>query len=92
MYSFPLALQNSSQWTIDSSNTPILTYNYGIKTVSISMMCWSLEQHLVEILEENPANHYSMRLFSHCACWNGCKTSPSTTSTTTRMSFLHRTN
>ena len=73
LFSFPLARQNSSRWTIDSSNTPVLTYNYGLKTASIAMICWSLDQHLVEVLQENLANHYSMRLFSHCACWNGCQ-------------------
>lgn len=88
LFSFALAIQNSSSWTIDSSNTPVLNYNYGVKTVSIAMICWSLDQHFVEVRQENPANHYSMRLFSHCACWNGCQTPSSTTRTTPSMFSL----
>ncbi len=86
-YSFKLATQNISRWTIDSTSVPVLTYTHGLKTVSISMICSSDTQDKLEVLAENPANYYSMRLQSRCACWNGCKTHQPSTSTSSMFLF-----
>ncbi len=89
LYSFTLAIQNLSKWSLDSNSTAVLTYTFGLKTVSVSMVCSRAVQDEFEILGENPANHYSMRLRSRCACWNGCKTpTPSTTPSRKFFSFL----
>ncbi|CAF4066150.1 unnamed protein product [Adineta steineri] len=86
-YSFTLATQNSAKWTVDSNMKPTLTYTYGSKTVSISMICSDNVIDAFEALGEDYVNHYSMRLWSRCACWNGCSNStPSTTRTTSRPS------
>jgi hypothetical protein len=87
-YSLTLARQNSSKWTIDSSDTPILTYTNGPSTVSISMICSAANQDLLEVSGEISLQHYAMRLYSHCACWNGCNQPKSTTfpATTTASS------
>lgn len=45
------------------------------------MICSFNSQDELEVLGENPVNYYSMRLNSRCACWNGCKT-PITSTTT----------
>jgi hypothetical protein len=84
-YSYTLGTQNQSRWTVDSNNRPILTYTYGPKSVSISMICSTTGQDEFEAIGEDIANHYSMRLRSRCACWNGCGSF--TPTTTTRMFF-----
>ncbi|CAF2829352.1 unnamed protein product [Rotaria sp. Silwood2] len=84
-HSIILGAQDVSTWTMDSSMTPILTYTYGEKTVSITMICSVVAQDEFEILGEYTVNHYFMRLRSRCACWNGC-TTPHPSTTTSRTS------
>lgn len=81
LYSFSLAIQNQSRWTIDSNNIPVLTYTYNRQTVAISMICTYNSINQFEVLGENPLNYYSMRLRSRCACWNGCRTPEPPTTT-----------
>ena len=51
------------------------------------MICSSTVEDRLEIIGENPSNHYSMRLHSHCACWNGCIRPAPISTTTTRTYF-----
>ncbi|CAF1211276.1 unnamed protein product [Rotaria sordida] len=84
-HSFTLGTQGVSTWTLDSDVTPVLTYTYGENTVSITMICSTVVEDEFEILGEYTVNHYSMHLRSRCACWNGC-TSPQTSTSTSRTS------
>lgn len=87
-YSFTLAKQSSSTWSLDSNNA-VLTYTDGVKTVSITMICSSADQDEFEVLGEDFVNHYSMRLRSRCACWGGCVgPRPATTTSSTFLFFL----
>lgn len=57
------------------------------------MVCsTTTNQDVLEILGENPLQYYSMRLYSRCACWNGCKTPTPTTVTTAGTCYLLKTN
>ncbi|CAF4522053.1 unnamed protein product [Rotaria sp. Silwood1] len=86
-HSFTLGTQDVSTWTMDSSMAPVLTYTYGEKTVSITMICSAVVEDEFEILGEYSVNHYFMRLRSRCACWNGCS-SPQPSTTTSRTSSV----
>jgi hypothetical protein len=75
------------RWTVDSNNRPVLTYTSGSKSVSITMICSLTGQDGFEVVDENIANHYSMRLLSRCACWNECGSHTPITSTTSSTFF-----
>jgi hypothetical protein len=87
LYSFTLATQHMPRWTVDSNNRPVLTYTSGSKSVSITMICSFTGQDGFEVVDENIANHYSMRLLSRCACWNECGSHTPITSTTSSTFF-----
>jgi len=90
-YSYLLAKQNSSKWTIDSNTKPVLTYTYGSKMVFITMICSDIVQDVLDVLgEDYENNHYSMHLRSRCACWGGC-VSPRPDTTTSSMLFFIKT-
>ncbi|CAF3196131.1 unnamed protein product [Rotaria socialis] len=84
-YSYKLGTQNISTWSLDANMAPVLTYTYGSKTVSITMICSAIDQDEFEISGEYAVDQYSMRLRSRCACWNGC-ISPQPSTTTSRTS------
>lgn len=88
MYSFTLGRQNASKWTIDSNARPVLTYTYGAKTASITMVCSDTDTDQFEIVNEDFGNHYSMLLRSRCACWNRCGL-PKPTITTSGTFHFH---
>jgi hypothetical protein len=83
---FTLGIQNASTWMIDPSSGPVLTYRYGTKTVSITMSCSNNVVDALDVVGETTLNHFTMRLRSHCACWNGCAT-PKLSTTTPSMFF-----
>lgn len=88
-YSYLLAKQNSSKWTIDSNSKPILTYTYGSKMVFITMICSDIAQDVLDVVgEDYENNHYSMHLQSPCACWGGCVSSRPDTTTSSTLFFI----
>lgn len=82
-------MQNVSTWIVESNTIPVLIYQYGSKIVSITMSCSSNNQDEFEVLGNNDTNHFSMRLRSHCACWNGCGT-PKSSTTPPSMFFQYK--
>ncbi|CAF1526013.1 unnamed protein product [Adineta ricciae] len=86
-FSFELARQGSSSWSLDTSYRPTLNYTSGSKTVLITMVCSSADEDSLEVLGETRSNYYTMQLRSRCACWNGCgsRSSPFTTKLTSRV-------
>ena len=90
--SLTLAQQSSSSWSVTSLDTPVLTYSFRQSTVSILMMCSTSDEDSLEVSGEISLQHYEMRLYSRCACWNQCGTPRSsvypTITTTTSAYFL----
>lgn len=76
-----MGTQNVATWSLNSNIEPVLTYTYGSKKASITLICSADAEDQLEILGEYAVNQYAMRLRSRCACWDGCKNPQSSTTT-----------
>ncbi|CAF1007924.1 unnamed protein product [Adineta ricciae] len=80
-YSFSIGLQNSASWNPGTGlgSLPSVTYSDGAKQASVTLQCSTDGSESLEALGESPTNFYKFRLTHKCACWDGCKNSPDTT-------------
>ncbi|CAF1265475.1 unnamed protein product [Didymodactylos carnosus] len=74
-------VQSQVVWTPSSFDSlPSIDYQYGTKVLRVFLQCSNGSDSLA-LLGEKYTNTYFMQLSSKCACYDGCKTTPTTTST-----------
>ncbi|UJR12774.1 hypothetical protein I4U23_016948 [Adineta vaga] len=84
-HTFPLGTQGSVSWNVgsDLDTIPSINYSYKNKKVTVLLQCSIEGNNEFQAFGEDPKNNYKFQLTHKCACWNGCSSEPSTTTTAT---------